>query len=492
MISVSIVLATSLVSAMSAAAAGTTLTPTADSFVSSGAVTRNYGGASRLRVNDSSPVKRSWLRFDVNLAEGETVESARLRLYKFAGSTEPRIAIRKSANTSWGESTITWGNQPAFDSVALATSGGVSGAYMEWTLPTTAVVDGPNTFVVDHSGSVASELAFGSREVRNVARRPELVVTMSASEPDPLPPPPAGGPFVAYQPGSFFNTPLPTSGVPVDSESSQGIAYVDANDPRDYPAIRGVGGNKWGTVYAAGDCADPVYKLTGTVPSAVAFLKTEGFHADAALADKLTGTSDSPFVVIDRCGVPTMPNGLSVWAAKASKVDATTINVGAAGAYQHDSNGLDQRNPLSNSTKNFRSRGAIPDAMAIRDDLLSNAVSSGGTLGHVLHMFWWETDTDAGHVHPMVGHESSKNGWGAEGIRIRVKEGVNLAQKTGCTPEGLAVARTLQRYGAYLGDNAGSGGTSLKAEQGSSLLTVDALDCLTWQDFEFVRRGWGG
>lgn len=300
--------------------------------------------------------------------------------------------------------------------------------------------------------------------------------------------------FVPYAADSFFRKPLPAN-APIDAESADGIAFVKSHpDQRgySYPVINGLAGNKWGTVYFEGACTDPVWKLTGTVPADVAFLKTQGFHAPAALGNTFTGTNDSPFVVMDRCGVPNMPNGLSVWAANAAKGNGTTISVSAAGAFQHDSNGLDRRNPRSTSTKNFRSRGAIPDAMVIRKDRVSWAIANNTDLGYVLHMFWVETDGPAGHFHPMVGQENRHTGWGAEGIRIRIKASVDLTKRN-LSPGALVVARTLQRYGAYLGDNSGSA-TALKAEQDygqwRGLLARDSLKALTWDDFEFVKGGY--
>jgi hypothetical protein len=207
----------------------------------------------------------------------------------------------------------------------------------------------------------------------------------------------------------------------------------------------------------------------------------------------ITGTTDSPFVILDTCGVPSMPKGLTVWGAKAAVASANTVSVGAAGAFQHDSNGLDKRNPKSDSTKNFRSRGAIPDSMVIRKDRLDWAISNNTDLGYVLHMFWWETDSAAGFVHPMIGAESGQAGWGPEGIRIRIKPSVDLT-KRGLSASGLAIARTLQVHGAYIGDNAGAGGTALKAEQDygqwGSELNQDTLKGLTWDDFEFIQRGY--
>jgi hypothetical protein len=91
----------------------------------------------------------------------------------------------------------------------------------------------------------------------------------------------------------------------------------------------------------------------------------------------------------------------------------------------------------------------------------------------------------------MIGHENNKNGWGAEGQRIRVKE--SWQPPAGCRGPGLVIAHTLQRYGAYLGDNSGSG-SGIKAEQGSTYpgLTQDALrPCIKWTDMQFIAPGWG-
>jgi len=169
--------------------------------------------------------------------------------------------------------------------------------------------------------------------------------------------------------------------------------------------------------------------------------------------------------------------------------------VGAAGAFAHASNGLDKRNPRSNSTTNFRSRGAIPDGMVIRKDLVDWGIANNTDLGHVLHMLLVETKTSDGFCHPMVGTESGKNGFGAEGERIAISPSVNVAAR-GLTPTGLVIARTLQNYGCYFGDNSGSQ-TALKAEQTSAsrnvwgtTLTASTLKGLTWDDFVVIPKGW--
>lgn len=307
--------------------------------------------------------------------------------------------------------------------------------------------------------------------VAAVVATTSLLVPAVASATVPLP-------FIAYSTDSYLRTPLAPN-APLAPDSAAGIAYAKANDPKAYPQIRGVGGNQFGMVYGMGLCTDPVWKIgtvSGNSPTRWASLKTTGFHAPANLGP-FTGTSDSPFVVIDTC------TGISVWGAQAVKGTGNVINVSTFGAFNHASNGLDRRNPASNNTQNERSRGVIPDSMVIREDSLAAGIANNGDLGQVLEMFWVETNSAAGFKNPMVGNESGKNGYGAEGQRIRIKASVDINARS-CSPAGKVVARTLQNYGAYLGDNSGSG-SGLKAQQGSTTLTQTSLSCFTWDDFEF-------
>jgi hypothetical protein len=92
----------------------------------------------------------------------------------------------------------------------------------------------------------------------------------------------------------------------------------------------------------------------------------------------------------------------------------------------------------------------------------------------------------------MVACESGKYGFGAEGERIAIDPAVDLSSR-GLSPAGLVVARTLQRYGCYIGDNAGREST-LKAEQDTTARPVwkgrlgqDSLAGLRWDDFVVLR-----
>jgi hypothetical protein len=276
------------------------------------------------------------------------------------------------------------------------------------------------------------------------------------------------------------------------------VAHARANEPFPYLKIRGAHGVGWGIAYAMADCADPIYKIgSGTVPASQQHLRTTGFHAPASLWQNIPPNGDAPFLVIDTCGTAARPGGLSVWGANTT-VSGSTVNTSAAGSFAHDTNGLDRRNPHSNSQLNERSRGVIPDSMAIRLDLLEHAIRTGTGLGHVLEVFWMETNSAAGVGSLMAGAENGKNGVGAEGQRFRIKAGINLAARPGCSPTtnpvGLAIARTLQQNGAYLGDNSGSG-SGIKTEQNANFpgLDQDSLrGCMTWDDIEFLPMDYTG
>jgi hypothetical protein len=302
-------------------------------------------------------------------------------------------------------------------------------------------------------------------------------------------------PFLPYTADSFYKSRV--SSAPVNQARTDAFhtfmkTFADQKGIA-FPYINGLSGSSWGTVYAEGNATDPIWHLSGTLSSKVSSVLgvgKQGFHAPAYLGDILTGTSDSPFCVLDRA------SGYTVFGTKASKGGTSTINVGSGGITYHSSNGLNGTNPKTNDKRNFTSRGRISDAMVIRRDTVDAAIAGGTGLGHVLHLFIAESKSADGYCHPMTGAESSKVGFGAEGERIAIKPSVDLTTRN-LSPFGLAVARTLQQNGAYIGDNAGRMST-LKAQQTNSHqnpwagLTVSqtALKGLTWDDFVVIERGW--
>jgi hypothetical protein len=300
--------------------------------------------------------------------------------------------------------------------------------------------------------------------------------------------PTGSAPFLPYGTDSYFRTPV--AGLSSDPARTAAFRSFMATHPDQrsyaYPRICGTGANRWGTAYAMSTASDPLWKLTGIVPALCSSLTTVGFHAPDWFGSVLSGTTDSPFCVVD------LGSGFTIFGAKARVVAPRTISVQSAGITYHSSNGLHRNNPLSNDKRNFTSRGRISEAMVIRSDLVAHAITNNTDLGHVLHMFLAETSSSDGCRHPMVACEGGKYGFGAEGERIAIDPTVDLTNR-GLSPAGLVVARTLQRFGCYFGDNAGREST-LKAEQEtlthpvwSGRLGLDSLAGLRWDDFIVLR-----
>ncbi|WP_457974440.1 phytase [Arthrobacter sp. D1-17] len=92
-----------------------TLTATADSYVSSGATTTNYGTSTLLGV-DNSPVEATYLKFDLSAYAGRTLESATLQLRSAGSGSTGTQNVKLVTTDTWTESgtgAITYSNRPA-------------------------------------------------------------------------------------------------------------------------------------------------------------------------------------------------------------------------------------------------------------------------------------------------------------------------------------------------------------------------------------------
>ncbi|WP_457973269.1 Ig-like domain-containing protein [Arthrobacter sp. D1-17] len=154
-----------------------TLTATADSYVSSGATTTNYGTSTVLGV-DSSPVEVAYLKFDLSAYAGRTLESATLQLRSAGSGSTGTQNVKLVADDTWTETGITYSNRPA-----LGTSIGTLGpttTNTNYSVPLTASglageLGQQLSLGLDSSSSDGLDL--NSKEAGSTAA-PKLVITL--------------------------------------------------------------------------------------------------------------------------------------------------------------------------------------------------------------------------------------------------------------------------------------------------------------------------
>ena len=146
--------------------------PVADSYVDASNPTRNYGLRPDMRA-DGSPVRTSYLRFDV---QGATdFSSATLRIYVEAGSNVG-FDIRSVANTSWGETTITSSTAPPVGPVGWSSGTVNAGTWISADVSSLVTGNGPVGFALTTTDSTA--LRYTSRQGANP---PQLIVPSPVS-----------------------------------------------------------------------------------------------------------------------------------------------------------------------------------------------------------------------------------------------------------------------------------------------------------------------
>jgi hypothetical protein len=172
------------------ASASTTVVPAdADSFVLSTSPNSNRGSATSLKVRNSTKIM--YVRFTVpGLPTGEEVSDATLRVYATSpGRCALGVEVLRTANDTWGETTIRWSNQPGPTGSVLATLAWTTrGSYREFDVTPAVPGAGRVSFLLRHAPgcNVTSDVAINSREAGS--NRPELVVeTTPTSSPPPAP-----------------------------------------------------------------------------------------------------------------------------------------------------------------------------------------------------------------------------------------------------------------------------------------------------------------
>ena len=147
-------------------------TPIEDAYIASGSPTTNAGSATTLQV-DNSPIKHFLLKFNVSGLNGQTVVSAKLRLYNvdFASKGGDFYAV---SDTTWQEEIIIWNNAPAALPTLLASLGSVSPSNW-YEVDLTSLITGEGTYSLRITSTSSDGADYSSKEGANP---PQLVITV--------------------------------------------------------------------------------------------------------------------------------------------------------------------------------------------------------------------------------------------------------------------------------------------------------------------------
>jgi hypothetical protein len=208
---------------------------------------------------------------------------------------------------------------------------------------------------------------------------------------------------------------------------------------------------------------------------------TRGLRAPDRSTSALTGTLDSPLVILD----PGRGYQVAMWQ---TRFDGSRFVAQTAAIYWRDSNGLapGDVNP-DGDPRNGGHRGVAPTTMLVRRSEIAEQ-----RIDHVLKVAI--PGTAEWHVRPVVDHELGRGGVIGQGMRLRIRADLDL-ERYDLSEEGLVIARALQRYGAIVGDNSGSPNVVLKVEQdigqwADANLAVNSLAAIPMDALVFVRAGW--
>jgi hypothetical protein len=200
-------------------AGSSTVAAVADTFVNKSSAGTAYGTQATLLV-DSSPVKRTYLRFDASGVPG-TIVGARLRLSnKTAHSVG--IVVRPVVSVTWPETTTTWRNAPPLATGAVS-SGSLPAGWVE--LDVTSVLRWSNRLVsLALTTTSKTGLTFDSR---STARPPQLIVTTSTPSPSASASSvPSTTPTATISPSPSATPTATTSPSPSATPSATPTAYI--------------------------------------------------------------------------------------------------------------------------------------------------------------------------------------------------------------------------------------------------------------------------
>ena len=163
-----------------------TLNPLDDAYVAGELAGNNFGQTTDMQ-SDTSPLRESYMKFDLRPLAGLNISQATLRMFVTSGSANVQN-IKQVADNSWTEGALTFSNRPVKGAtVTTFTPGSTTGAYLQAPI-TSAVASGAGSFMslaIDNAGS--DGFTFNSAEA--ATNKVELVIQWSGGAPSTTPTP---------------------------------------------------------------------------------------------------------------------------------------------------------------------------------------------------------------------------------------------------------------------------------------------------------------
>ncbi len=278
-----------------AIAVTTTLNPTADAHVNGGDSTKsatNYGTALSLSA-DSSPVIITYLKFDLSSLSGQTVSSAKLRLW-VTGSSAGSPNVKSVSDTIWSESAITFNNRPALGSTLGTITGPKASTWVEVDITSEVALKVGQLMSLGIDSLSSDGADFNSKE--NTTNKPELVIVSESSTSTPTPTP---TPTTTPTPTSDTTPPTVSVTSPISGSTVSNTITVSA-DASDNVGVVGAQFKLDGANLGSEDTSSPYSISWNTV------LATNASHTLTAQARDAAGnTTTSTAVTVTVSNVTT-------------------------------------------------------------------------------------------------------------------------------------------------------------------------------------------
>jgi hypothetical protein len=155
-----------------------TFSPTDDATVDSSQPTVNFGGSSRVVV-DNSPANSALLKFNLTGTSGCTISSARLRLTVGSNTDDKSVYggdVYGVASNSWSESSVNWNTAPAAGTKvgSVTTAVALNTSYLFDVKP---LITGNGTVSMIVKSTSSDGARYYSKEGGTAAQDPQLQIT---------------------------------------------------------------------------------------------------------------------------------------------------------------------------------------------------------------------------------------------------------------------------------------------------------------------------